>query len=94
MYVYLGCEFRTLVLGFILFSFFHYGQQSQLRTEYSQEREKLKQKYDLLLQEQDSSHLQQMKTLNNLCEKVLLNQSLADNLQKEFISSGEQGIEY
>ncbi|VAI40509.1 unnamed protein product [Triticum turgidum subsp. durum] len=65
-------------------------KQSQLRTEYSQEREKLKQKYDFLLQEQDSSHLQQMKTLNNLCEKVLLNQSLADNLQKEFISSGEQ----
>uniref|UniRef100_A0A8R7PZT3 Uncharacterized protein n=1 Tax=Triticum urartu TaxID=4572 RepID=A0A8R7PZT3_TRIUA len=68
----------------------HELKQSQLRTEYSQEMEKLKQKYDLLLQKQDSTHLQQTKTLNNLCEKVLLNQSLADNLWKIFISSGEQ----
>ncbi|XBI74555.1 hypothetical protein VPH35_068076 [Triticum aestivum] len=68
----------------------HELKQSQLRTEYSQEMEKLKQKYDLLLQKQDSTHLQQTETLNDLCEKVLLNQSLADNLRKEFISSGDQ----
>ena len=90
MYVYLGCEFLTLAssgIHLLLISFsLIYGQKSQLRTECSQEIDKVKQKYDLLLQEQDSTHLQQTKTLDNLCEKVLLNQSLAYNLPKEFIS--------
>ena len=75
--------------------FFTYGQKSQLRTECSQELAKLKQKYDLLLQKQDSTHLQQTETLNDLCEKVLLNQSLADDFRAKFISSsGAQGTEY
>uniref|UniRef100_A0ACD5XZK0 Uncharacterized protein n=1 Tax=Avena sativa TaxID=4498 RepID=A0ACD5XZK0_AVESA len=70
----------------------HELKQSQLRTECSQEIEKVKQKYDLLLQEQDSTHLQQRKTLDGLCEKVLLNQSLADDFRAKFISSsGAQG---
>lgn len=55
--------------------------------------EKVQQKYDLLLQEEDSTHLQQKKTLDDLCEKVLLNQSLADDFRAKFISSsGAQGI--
>ncbi|XP_037443170.1 uncharacterized protein LOC119311615 isoform X3 [Triticum dicoccoides] len=62
-------------------------KKSQLRTECSQEIDKVKQKYDLLLQEQDSTHLQQTKTLDNLCEKVLLNQSIADYFRAKFISS-------
>ncbi|KAE8771277.1 Chromodomain-helicase-DNA-binding Mi-2-like protein [Hordeum vulgare] len=62
-------------------------KKSQLRTECSQEIDKVKQKYDLLLQEQDSTHLQQTKTLDNLCEKVLLNQSLADYFLAKLISS-------
>ncbi|KAM0858100.1 hypothetical protein ACQ4PT_048039 [Festuca glaucescens] len=70
----------------------HELKQSQLWTECSQEIEKVKQKYDLLLQEQDSTHLQQRKTLDGLCEKVLLNQSLADDFRAKFISSsGAQG---
>uniref|UniRef100_A0A453LN82 Helicase C-terminal domain-containing protein n=1 Tax=Aegilops tauschii subsp. strangulata TaxID=200361 RepID=A0A453LN82_AEGTS len=62
-------------------------KKSQLRTECSQEIDKVKQKYDLLLQEQDSTHLQQTKTIDNLCEKVLLNQSIADYFRAKFISS-------
>ncbi|KAM3259842.1 hypothetical protein ACQJBY_051248 [Aegilops geniculata] len=62
-------------------------KKSQLRTERSQEIDKVKQKYDLLLQEQDSTHLQQTKTIDNLCEKVLLNQSIADYFRAKFISS-------
>ncbi|XP_037435890.1 helicase protein MOM1-like isoform X2 [Triticum dicoccoides] len=62
-------------------------KKSQLRTECSQEIDKVKQKYDLLLQEQDSTHLQQTRTLDNLCEKVLLNQSIADYFRAKFISS-------
>ncbi|KAF7069618.1 hypothetical protein CFC21_075226 [Triticum aestivum] len=68
----------------------HQLKKSQLRTECSQEMEKLKQKYDLLLREQESTHLQQTKTLGNLCGKVLLNQSLAEDLRAKFVSSGEQ----
>uniref|UniRef100_A0ACD5YCN7 Uncharacterized protein n=1 Tax=Avena sativa TaxID=4498 RepID=A0ACD5YCN7_AVESA len=68
------------------------NQQSQLRSDCSQEIEKVKQKYDLLLQEQESTHFQQRKTLDGLCEKVLLNQSLADDFRAKFISSsGAQG---
>lgn len=65
----------------------HELKQSQLQTECTQEMEKVKQKYDLLLQEEDSTHLQQKKTLDDLCEKVLLNQSLADDFRAKFISS-------
>uniref|UniRef100_A0ACD5XNT1 Uncharacterized protein n=1 Tax=Avena sativa TaxID=4498 RepID=A0ACD5XNT1_AVESA len=70
----------------------HELKQSQLRSDCSQEIEKVKQKYDLLLQEQESTHFQQRKTLDGLCEKVLLNQSLADDFRAKFISSsGAQG---
>ncbi|PNT66056.1 hypothetical protein BRADI_3g06450v3, partial [Brachypodium distachyon] len=65
----------------------HELKQSQLQTECNQEMEKVQQKYDLLLQEEDSTHLQQKKTLDDLCEKVLLNQSLADDFRAKFISS-------
>ena len=63
--------------------------------ETEKEREKVKQKYNLLLQELDSTYLQQRKMLDNLCEKVILNQSLADDFRAKFISSsGAQGTEY
>ncbi|KAE8814203.1 Chromodomain-helicase-DNA-binding protein 3 [Hordeum vulgare] len=65
----------------------HELKQSQLRTECSQEIQKVKQKYDSLLQEHDSIHLQQRKTLDKLCEKVVLNQSLADDYRAKFVSS-------
>ncbi|XP_020160773.1 uncharacterized protein [Aegilops tauschii subsp. strangulata] len=65
----------------------HKLKQSQLMTECSQEIEKVKQKYNLLLEENDSTHLQQRKALDNLCEKVILNQSLADDFRAKFISS-------
>ncbi|VAI81937.1 unnamed protein product [Triticum turgidum subsp. durum] len=65
----------------------HELKQSQLMTECSQEIEKVKQKYNSLLEENDSTHLQQRKALDNLCEKVILNQSLADDFRAKFISS-------
>ncbi|XP_044432827.1 uncharacterized protein [Triticum aestivum] len=65
----------------------HKLKQSQLMTECSQEIEKVKQKYNSLLEENDSTHLQQRKMLDSLCEKVILNQSLADDFRAKFISS-------
>ncbi|XP_048550068.1 uncharacterized protein LOC125529684 [Triticum urartu] len=62
-------------------------KQSQLQTECSQEIEKIKQKYDLLLEERDSVHLEQMKTLDGLLEKVVFHQSLAADFRAKFISS-------
>ncbi|KAL5225839.1 hypothetical protein ABZP36_012478 [Zizania latifolia] len=62
-------------------------KKSQLKMECSQEIEKIKQKYDLLHKEQDSIHLQHRKTLDDLCGKVLLNQSLADDFRAKFVST-------
>ena len=74
---------------------FHFGQKTQLRMECSQEIEKIKQKYDLLIKEHDSTHLQQKKTLDDFYEKVLLNQSMAENFRVKFISqSAAQGMEH
>ena len=62
--------------------------------ECSQEIEKIKQKYDLLIKEHDSTHLQQKKTLDDFYEKVLHNQSLAEDFRAKFISpSAAQGME-
>jgi len=65
---------------------FHLGQKTQLRMECSQELEKVKKKYDLLIEEHDSTHLQQKKTLDDFYEKVLHNQSLAEDFRAKFIS--------
>uniref|UniRef100_A0A0E0L6Q3 Chromo domain-containing protein n=1 Tax=Oryza punctata TaxID=4537 RepID=A0A0E0L6Q3_ORYPU len=62
-------------------------KKSQLQTECSQEIEKIKQKYDLLIKEQDSVHHQHRKTLDDLYGKVLLNQSLADDFRVKFVST-------
>lgn len=62
-------------------------KKSQLQTECSQEIEKIKQKYDLLIKEQDSAHHQHRKTLDDLYGKVLLNQSLADDFRVKFVST-------
>ncbi|RLM55318.1 hypothetical protein C2845_PM10G00980 [Panicum miliaceum] len=64
----------------------HELKKTQLRMECSQEIEKVKQKYDLLIEEHDSTHLQQKKTLDNFYEKVLRNQSLAEDFRAKFIS--------
>ncbi|KAM3280410.1 hypothetical protein ACQJBY_047289 [Aegilops geniculata] len=85
-------ELHRLRLHIDLLNKTHHLKESQLRTECSQEMVKLKQKYDLLLREQDSTHLQQTNTLGNLCGKVLLNQSLAEDLRGQFISYGEQAV--
>ncbi|KAF0911649.1 hypothetical protein E2562_011655 [Oryza meyeriana var. granulata] len=62
-------------------------KKSQLQSECGQEIEKIKQKYDLLIKEQDSIHHHHRKTLNDLYEKVLLNQSLADDFRVKFVST-------
>ncbi|KAG2608795.1 uncharacterized protein LOC120702311 isoform X2 [Panicum virgatum] len=64
----------------------HELKKTQLRMECSQELEKVKKKYDLLIEEHDSTHLQQKKTLDDFYEKVLHNQSLAEDFRAKFIS--------
>jgi hypothetical protein len=54
--------------------------------ECNQEIEKIKQKYDLLIEEHDSTHILQKKTLDDIYEKVLRNQSLAEDFRVKFIS--------
>uniref|UniRef100_A0A0A8XY09 Helicase protein MOM1 n=1 Tax=Arundo donax TaxID=35708 RepID=A0A0A8XY09_ARUDO len=61
-------------------------KKSELRVECNQEIEKVKRKYDLLIEEHDSSHLQQKKALDDIYEKVLRNQSLAEDFRVKFIS--------
>lgn len=65
----------------------HEMKRTQLRTECSQEIEKLKRKYDLLIEEHDFAHLQRKKALDDFHEKVLRNQSLAEDFQVKFIST-------
>uniref|UniRef100_A0A0D9WKR2 Chromo domain-containing protein n=1 Tax=Leersia perrieri TaxID=77586 RepID=A0A0D9WKR2_9ORYZ len=62
-------------------------KKSELQTQCSQEIEKIKHKYGLLIKEQESIHHHHRKTLNNLYGKVLLNQSLADDFRLKFVSS-------
>jgi hypothetical protein len=62
-----------------------FGQKTQLQTECSQELEKVKRKYDLLIKEHDSTHLQQKKALDDFYEKVQRNQSLAEDFRAKFI---------
>nr|CAB3469153.1 unnamed protein product [Digitaria exilis] len=69
-----------------MFNQFHIGQKTQLRMECSQEIEKVKRKYDILIGQHDSNHLQQKKTLDDCYEKVLRNQSLAEDFRAKFIS--------
>ncbi|CAL5045144.1 unnamed protein product [Urochloa decumbens] len=64
----------------------HEQKKTQLQMECSEEIEKVKRKYDLLIEEHDSTHLQQKKTLDDFYEKVLRNQSLAEDFRAKFIS--------
>ncbi|KAF8775853.1 hypothetical protein HU200_004246 [Digitaria exilis] len=64
----------------------HELKKTQLRMECSQEIEKVKRKYDILIGQHDSNHLQQKKTLDDCYEKVLRNQSLAEDFRAKFIS--------
>jgi hypothetical protein len=54
--------------------------------ECNQEIEKIKQKYDLLIEEHVSTHILQKKTLDDIYEKVLRNQSLAEDFRVKFMS--------
>ncbi|WVZ82995.1 hypothetical protein U9M48_030188 [Paspalum notatum var. saurae] len=70
----------------------HEMKKTQLRTECSIEIEKVKRKYDLLIEEQESTHLQQKKSFDGFYDKVLRNQSLAEDFRAKFISaSAAQG---
>jgi septation ring formation regulator EzrA len=61
--------------------------------ECNQELEKVKQKYDLLIEEHELAHVQLKKTLDDIYEKVHRNQSLAEDFRTKFISSpSTQGI--
>ncbi|CAN6290132.1 unnamed protein product [Urochloa humidicola] len=64
----------------------HEQKKTQLQMECSEEIEKVKRKYDLLIKEHDSAHLKQKKTLDDFYEKVLRNQSLAEDFRAKFIS--------
>ncbi|CAN6223415.1 unnamed protein product [Urochloa humidicola] len=64
----------------------HELKKTQLQMECSEEIKKVKRKYDLLIKEHDSTHLQQKKTLDDFYEKVLRNQSLAEDFRAKFIS--------
>ncbi|XP_062206434.1 uncharacterized protein LOC133908424 isoform X2 [Phragmites australis] len=79
-------ELHKLKLHMDTLNKIHELKKSQLRMECSQEIEKVKRKYDLLIEEHDATHLQQKKTLNEIYEKVHRNQSLAEDFRAKFIS--------
>ncbi|CAL4938394.1 unnamed protein product [Urochloa decumbens] len=64
----------------------HEQKKTQLQMECSEEIEKVKRKYDLLIEEHNSAHLQKKNTLDDFYEKVLRNQSLAEDFRAKFIS--------
>ncbi|KAG8076486.1 hypothetical protein GUJ93_ZPchr0006g44065 [Zizania palustris] len=65
----------------------HETKKTQLRVECDQEIEKLKMKYDLLIQKEDSAYSQTEAALNNAYRKVFMNQSLADDFRAKFMLS-------
>ncbi|KAF0929200.1 hypothetical protein E2562_016436, partial [Oryza meyeriana var. granulata] len=70
----------------------HEQKRKQLLMEYNQEMEKLKKKYDSLLQKEDSSYAQKEAELDTIYRKVFINQSLAENFRGKFLlSSAAQG---
>ncbi|XP_047078989.1 uncharacterized protein LOC124689514 [Lolium rigidum] len=70
----------------------HEHKKSLLLIEYNQEIEKIKKKYDFLLQKEDSAYLHTQRELTDLYRKVFVNKSLADNFQGMFTpSSAAQG---
>ncbi|KAL6846925.1 hypothetical protein ACP4OV_022778 [Aristida adscensionis] len=79
-------ELNKLRLHMDTLSKMHELKKTQLQTECSQEIEKIKRKYELLMKEQDSNLLQHRKTINDICAKVLINQSLAEDFRAKFIS--------
>uniref|UniRef100_I1NWH3 PHD-type domain-containing protein n=1 Tax=Oryza glaberrima TaxID=4538 RepID=I1NWH3_ORYGL len=70
----------------------HEQKRKQLLVEYNQEMEKLKQKYDSLLQKEDSFYAQKEAELDTIYRKVFINQSLAENFRRKFLPlSAAQG---
>ncbi|KAM0838518.1 hypothetical protein ACQ4PT_060926 [Festuca glaucescens] len=70
----------------------HEHKKSLLLIEYNQEIEKIKKKYDFLLQKEDSAYLHTQRELTDLYRKVFVNKSLAENFQGMFTpSSAAQG---
>uniref|UniRef100_A0A0D9VB84 PHD-type domain-containing protein n=1 Tax=Leersia perrieri TaxID=77586 RepID=A0A0D9VB84_9ORYZ len=70
----------------------HEQKRKEILVEYNQELEKVKNKYDLLLQKEDSSYTQKEAELEDVFRKVSKHQSLAENFRRKFIlSSAAQG---
>jgi hypothetical protein len=71
-----------------------FQQKSLLVIEYNQEIEKIKKKYDFLLQKEDSAYLHTQRELTDLYRKVFVNKALAENFQGIFTpSSAAQGMQ-
>ncbi|KAL5199924.1 hypothetical protein ABZP36_021127 [Zizania latifolia] len=65
----------------------HEKKKTQLRVECDQEIEKLKMKYDLLIQKEDSAYSQTEAALDNIYRKVFMNHSLAEGFRGKFMLS-------
>jgi hypothetical protein len=79
-----NCKFSLLVISYFISSLAPtsiFQQKTLLLIEYNQEIEKIKQNYDSLLQNEDSTYLQTERELTDLHRKVLLNKSLAENFR-------------
>ncbi|XP_072965441.1 uncharacterized protein [Typha angustifolia] len=65
----------------------HEDKKVRLRLEYDQEMEKIRRKYNALFQDEDSSFLQQKKMLEDVYNKVRMNQSFAEEFRAKFIEN-------
>jgi len=68
----------------------HEHKKSQLQTECNQEIEKVKEKYELLLQEEDSAYHRLTTDINRIYTKVFVHQSLAEKFRKLKASSVQE----
>uniref|UniRef100_A0ACD5V9H5 Uncharacterized protein n=1 Tax=Avena sativa TaxID=4498 RepID=A0ACD5V9H5_AVESA len=69
----------------------HEHKKSLLQIEYNKEMEKIKRKYDSLLQKEDSAYIQTQKELADIYRKVLVNRALAENFRGVFTPSAVPG---
>lgn len=65
----------------------------QLKLESEQEIEKIRKKYETLLQDEVSRFRQQQKVLGGFYDKVLVHQSLAEEFRAKFIDNRRQTAE-
>ncbi|XP_020115173.1 uncharacterized protein LOC109728999 isoform X3 [Ananas comosus] len=71
----------------------HEDKKMQLKLESEQEIEKIRKKYETLLQDEDSRFRQQQKVLGGFYDKVLVHQSLAEEFRAKFIDNRRQTAE-